>query len=267
MPASDPARRSSVPYAEIETLFLDVGNTLISMDYERLAAEFCAESVACDATSLARAEAAARPAVSARVHAGSSTEEADTFEFYLSQVLRQLGAQGQLGAHGMGAEEPSQDVTRRLLGRLREPGASHLLWNSVLPGVVQALADLRGMGLQLAVVSNSDGTVEQSLRDLGLHAAMDTVLDSAVVGFEKPDIRIFQQAVVECEADPKHTLHFGDIYHVDVLGARAAGLHAALIDPFDDWGAHLRNESHDCDRFRSLTALTERLRRARRSSS
>ncbi len=36
---------------------------------------------------------------------------------------------------------------------------------------------------------------------------------------------------------------------VDVLGARAAGLHAMLVDPFDDWSGV------DCFRVPDLAAL------------
>ena len=36
-------------------------------------------------------------------------------------------------------------------------------------------------------------------------------------------------------ARPERTLHVGDIYHADVVGARAAGVHALLLDPHGDW--------------------------------
>jgi FMN phosphatase YigB (HAD superfamily) len=49
----------------------------------------------------------------------------------------------------------------------------------------------------------------------------------------------------------------GDLYHADVVGARAAGIHAALLDPFGDW------PDADCERLVDLTALVERLREAR----
>ena len=62
----------------------------------------------------------------------------------------------------------------------------------ILPGVRETLAALRDVGLQLAVVSNSDGTIESGLANQGLRHYFDAVVDSHVVGYEKPDPRIFQ---------------------------------------------------------------------------
>ena len=90
-------------------------------------------------------------------------------------------------------------------------------------------------GLQLAVVSNSDGSVEQSLVASGLRDYFAAVLDSHIVGHEKPDPRIFEKALEICDADPARTVHVGDLYAADVVGARAAGVHAVLLDPFGDW--------------------------------
>ena len=44
-----------------------------------------------------------------------------------------------------------------------------------------------GLGLRLAVVSNSNGTVARLLEALDLARWLDAVVDSDVVGFEKPD--------------------------------------------------------------------------------
>jgi putative hydrolase of the HAD superfamily len=49
---------------------------------------------------------------------------------------------------------------------------------------------------------------------------------------------------------PEQCLYVGDLYAVDVLGARAAGLRPLLLDPFDrhaDW--------EDVDRIRSVVEL------------
>ena len=106
-------------------------------------------------------------------------------------------------------------------------------------------------GLQLAVVSNSDGSVESSLVDQGLRSHFSAIFDSHVVGFEKPDPRIFERALEVCGAKPDRTLHIGDLYAADVVGARGAGVHPLLLDPFDDWG------DVDCARLPDLTSLGE----------
>jgi len=102
-------------------------------------------------------------------------------------------------------------------------------------------------------VSNSDGTVEAGLEEHGLRRYLHHVVDSAVVGVEKPDAAIFRHALSLAGAAPDRTLHVGDLYAVDVVGARAAGLHAVLVDPHGDW------PDVDCERVRDVAALAQQL--------
>lgn len=237
-----------VPYREIDTVFLDVGNTLITMDLPRIARTLSSRGVTCSATELGRAEAAARPAVSARVAAGESTETVDMFTVYLRETLTRLPAPPAPATIG--------ELAAQLARSLRPAGGSDVLWNTVLPGIPEALGRLEALGLRLVVVSNSDGTVERSLTRLGLRPFFAAVIDSGVVGFEKPNRQIFEVAIERSGASPARTLHFGDLYHVDVLGARNAGLHAALVDPFGDWEASAASPGGvDCDRFTNLGQL------------
>jgi putative hydrolase of the HAD superfamily len=118
-----------------------------------------------------------------------------------------------------------------------------------MPQVPEALAAMRDRGLTLVVVSNSDGTAERSLEAAGLREYLHHVVDSALVGYEKPDARIFEHALRQSGARPGHTLHVGDLYHADVAGARSAGINAILLDPYDDWPAV------DCDRAADLWAV------------
>jgi putative hydrolase of the HAD superfamily len=106
-------------------------------------------------------------------------------------------------------------------------------------------------------VSNADGTVERGLTRAGLRGLLDDVVDSHVVGFEKPDPRIFAHALERSGAAPGTTLHVGDLYAADVVGARAAGLHALLLDPHGDW------PPVDCARLPDVAALAHAIRSAR----
>jgi HAD superfamily hydrolase (TIGR01509 family) len=237
-----------LPLAEIDTLFLDAGNTLITMDFARIARELEALGTPCDAARLARAEAAARPLVSKALAAGKSTEAGYTFALYVDLVLR--------GALSL-ADGARAEVVKALVPRIRFPGRSLELWNTVLPGVPEALARLRAAGLRLVVVSNADGTVEEAMTRAGLRPHLDAVVDSHVVGFEKPDPRIFTHALGLFESDPARTLHVGDFYAADVAGARSAGVHALLLDPHGDWGAL------DCAVARDVAHLTDEILAAR----
>ena len=49
------------------------------------------------------------------------------------------------------------------------------------------------------------------------------MIDSALVGVEKPDPAIFRAALEALGVAPEEALYVGDLYEVDVVGARAAG--------------------------------------------
>jgi FMN phosphatase YigB (HAD superfamily) len=61
------------------------------------------------------------------------------------------------------------------------------LWESVGPGVVEALSALRARAVRMIVVSNSDGRLGDLLRDAGLAGFFELLVDSADAGVEKPD--------------------------------------------------------------------------------
>jgi len=240
----------TIPYAALDSIFLDVGNTLISMDFAWVRDELAALGVYCDVSALRRAEAAARPLVSKGLE-HRSTEGLDAFCFYLYTVLGCL-----LGGDHLDASY-IEEVSQKLVPIIRPIGQVERLWSSVIPGVPDALETLRACGIKLVAVSNSDGTVENVLVRQGLRDYFAAVYDSHEVGFEKPDPRIFQCAMKDLDLEPARILHAGDLYHIDVAGARAAGLHTILVDPFGDW------KVVDCECVSDLSELSNRVISAR----
>ena len=79
------------------------------------------------------------------------------------------------------------------------------------------------------MVSNSDGRVAEALEAAGLRQYFDVVVDSTLAGVEKPDPAIFHAALDALEVPPAAALYVGDLYEVDVVGARAAGIPAVLL--------------------------------------
>ena len=112
---------------------------------------------------------------------------------------------------------------------LRQMHRERHLWCSVHEHTHEALARLRAAGLRLGIVSNSDGRVDQALSAAGLREYFDVVIDSSVFGAEKPDPAIFRAALEALDVAPDEALYVGDLYDVDVLGARAAGMDAVLL--------------------------------------
>lgn len=237
-----------IPYGEIDTVFLDVGNTLISIDFDWVARELGARNAPCVADTLRRAEAKARPAYAERIFIEGMPEGTDLFRTYLAAMLREVDVTSCL------PPEEFDKLVLELRGVLRPAGAgASLLWRSVMPRVPEALARFQSMGKKLVIVSNSDGTVERSIIDAGLRPFFAVVVDSAIAGYEKPDPRIFAHALEASGATPERTLHVGDIYHADVTGARGAGVHVVMLDPFDDWTID------DCPRVPDVWAVADLL--------
>jgi len=73
---------------------------------------------------------------------------------------------------------------------------------------------------------------QQAWENLGLAHYFECIIDSAIVGVEKPDPAIFEIALGEMQVAASHCLHIGDNYDRDVIGARNARLTPVLIDPY-----------------------------------
>jgi putative hydrolase of the HAD superfamily len=89
---------------------------------------------------------------------------------------------------------------------------------------------LRRSGVKVGIISNWDTRLERIFDGLGLLPLVDGVVSSAVVGLHKPDPRIFELAAKRLHVDAHSCAHVGDHYYADVLGARAVGMKAVLID-------------------------------------
>ncbi|HKG33217.1 MAG TPA: HAD family hydrolase, partial [Gemmatimonadales bacterium] len=125
-----------------------------------------------------------------------------------------------------GVPPESLDRVRDCLSRMH---SERHLWSMLAERSAESLARLRQAGLKLGVVSNSDGRVEQALAAAGVRHYFDVVIDSTLLGVEKPDPRIFHAALEALGVAPEEALYVGDLYDIDVLGARAAGLDAVLL--------------------------------------
>lgn len=106
------------------------------------------------------------------------------------------------------------------------------LWSHPIPGVIEAVEQIGRSGVRVAVISNSDGSVEASLHRAGFGELFEAILDSAVVGAAKPDRAIFELACDRLDVEPGECWYVGDSEYHDVAGAQAAGFATAwLVDP------------------------------------
>jgi putative hydrolase of the HAD superfamily len=100
---------------------------------------------------------------------------------------------------------------------------------TVFPDVPNALAELRGRGVRLVVVSNWDVSLPDVLGRLGVTRWLDGVVTCAEVGARKPDPAVFARGLKVADVAPAQALHVGDSPDEDVLGALAAGIEPVLI--------------------------------------
>ncbi len=121
-------------------------------------------------------------------------------------------------------------------------------WDQILPGTREALERLRS-DYALAVISNADGKIDAVLNRCGIVDCFASITDSGNVGQEKPHPAIFQAALRDMKAEPAESLYVGDVYSVDYVGARNAGMQAIL---FDVAGAYREREY---PRVESLASL------------
>jgi putative hydrolase of the HAD superfamily len=99
------------------------------------------------------------------------------------------------------------------------------------PDALPALRRLHAAGLPVAVLTNGDLALQQRKCDAaGLSPWCGPVLASSVLPAPKPDPRAFLEACRRLDASPQRVLMVGDNLDVDVRGALAAGLAAALLD-------------------------------------
>jgi putative hydrolase of the HAD superfamily len=121
-----------------------------------------------------------------------------------------------------------------------------------IAGAAEALLALDTGGHALAIVSNAEGTMERQLAEHRICsvegddiAQVAVVIDSHVVGVEKPDPRIFELALDALGVTPDRCIYVGDTVYFDVNGARAAGIEPVHVDPYglcpDDDHPHVRS--------------------------
>ena len=224
----------------VRTLFLDAGGVLVFPNWQRVSDTLGRHGIAVAADALRQAEPAVKFSIDREARIAATTD-AERGGQYMEGVLEAAGV-------------PDGAARQTALSELYAYHSAHNLWEHVPADVPPALEALKQLGLRLAIVSNANGVVHRAFERGGLSAYFDAIYDSCIEGVEKPDPRFFQVVLQRSGAAAETTLHVGDLYHVDVAGARRAGLRAMLLDPHGLYG------NFDVERVPTLAALAERLR-------
>ena len=103
-------------------------------------------------------------------------------------------------------------------------------WDQILPGTREALERIRGQ-YTIAVISNADGHDRRRARTAAAFAtALRASPTPAMSGRKSHILLSFKPPLQQMKADPAESLYVGDMYSVDYVGARNAGMQAVLFD-------------------------------------
>lgn len=203
--------------ARYDTVFLDVDGTLLWVDLD---VEGYVRDLAPYSTNggLSVEKAAGPVWESMRRHIKENIEHRT--EDDLADFKRR---NAEITAEALGIEAPTK--------MLAEVANRRISFNPY-PESEGVLRELRSMGLKLYVVSNWDILLEGVLTDLGWRDYFDGVVISAVVGSEKPERDIFEQALrmsgkLEYR---KSVIHVGNDPVTDIRGAAQSGLDTLFIN-------------------------------------
>ncbi len=227
--------------SELEALLLDAGNTVVFLDMEAVATVAREEGVAVDAGKLLAVEGVAKRRYEALLAGGAPHETG--WRLYLTTLLCEAGVE--------------EVIASTLIDPLRAAHDTLNLWRRVPSDLPGALEKARALGLRVGIVSNSEGRLPELFAHVGLGDAFEIVVDSAHEGVRKPDPELFRRALSRMRVDATRAIYAGDIPSVDVGGAHAAGMHAALIDPFDFYPQHASSP-----RFASVAELVDAIARS-----
>lgn len=103
--------------------------------------------------------------------------------------------------------------------------------HTLVPGAKEMLENLQTKGYRLFAASNSFGHLQRSrLEKAGILKYFEDTYISMDIGYDKPDIRFYQEALRRCGLQAKEVLMIGDSMTTDVIGAQKAGMDALFFD-------------------------------------
>ncbi len=217
----------------IEAVLFDAGGVLLDLDYAFIKRLLDARQVGATIEALSESESIARTSIDRRVRDGGRSSEA--WRDYFRILLARVGT-------------PAAEL-EPIIDTLAEAHARIGLWTVAIDGAIDAVRALKGTGHRMGVVSNAEGRVERDLAGAGFAGLFETVVDSHLVGVEKPSPEIFRIAMDRMNIEPETAIFIGDVPSVDVEGARAAGLTPVLLDRHDLYA------DVDVPRLRSIAEL------------
>ncbi len=196
----------------LTTIFFDAGGTLVYPDLALTLRPLALRGIFPSDEQRYAAEREAKHRFD-KARTGPHPVDAQYWDVYYVHLLRELGI-------------PDDPKLRTALVTATRKASN---WREVRPDTREVLTRLKGR-YRIGLISNSDGSVRRLFESLRLDDCFDSITDSHLCGFEKPDPRIFECAVKSLGVTAQQSLYVGDIYSVDFVGAQRSGMAAILMD-------------------------------------
>jgi len=233
----------------LRAIFFDAGNTLVYPRLEVLAQDLSQQGYSTTVEDFHAAERAGKARLDEwlwpQIRRGEVPKIIDHYYWgeYLKALVERLGV--------------PEDKQGQVMKRVAEGFRDITLWSRVMPETPPFLESLRAQGYFLGIISNSVGTMEEQLGRLGLARHFQTIIDSAIVGVEKPNPEIFHIALERAGVEASEAVFVGDTHATDIGGAQLAGLRAVLIDRV---GAYPQAKCPRITRLPELGKVLEKMR-------
>ncbi|MCG3108146.1 Phosphoglycolate phosphatase [Metallosphaera sp. J1] len=193
---------------EFRSVFLDVGETLVGfrpMSFEKLIVKLRKSGYSVSAKGVFRA---------------------------LSKVMGKTNFPNQLGLNPVDVGEllyelniyPSREILEQLGGDYT-PSQDYFLYEDAK----EFLEYLNSKEVDVVLITNATRRMHDVIDSLGIRKYVKAVIASCDVGVVKPHPRIFRYALEYAE---QPAIHIGDIYELDYVGAKRAGIESLLLDRF-----------------------------------
>lgn len=192
----------------------DFGQTLCDLDTGMLSRRLAERGLDVAADRLEASVPEAWSAYDAAIHAGHGGHP---WKFLMTRLLTLAGAPA--------------DPARECIDWLWTEQPSKNLWRRPIAGMIEVVRALRGAGVPVGIVSNSEGKLAELAAEIGWGTEFLFVADSGKLGIEKPDPAIFLWAAERLAAPPAQVVHVGDSWAADVEGALRAGMRAIWFQP------------------------------------
>jgi FMN phosphatase YigB (HAD superfamily) len=140
--------------------------------------------------------------------------------------IRTLGFRDAIGAQ-------ARLLAARLPDRVDVEGMTERLHTDAIAIVNRNRPVLARLGqrYRLGIVSNFTGNLQPCLEELDLARLFTVVSDSTIVGWSKPDARIFAHTLAALEVPAQRAWMVGDNFEADIRGAANLGMQTCWLAP------------------------------------